>query len=67
MFFILLKASPPVIKFPQIFAQFVDQGLGQGKNHMYNVQYYPAVGKNLKNLQKLTVPLSFFLFVEGEL
>ena len=27
-------------------------GFGGGKNHKYNVQYYPAIMKNLQNLEE---------------
>ena len=28
--------------FGQVFGQGCDQGLGEGKNHEYSAQYYPA-------------------------
>ena len=28
--------------FDQVFDQILDQGFGEGRNHKYSVQYYPA-------------------------
>ena len=37
--------------FDQILGQDFDQGFGGGKNHKHSVQYYPAEGKNNKDLK----------------
>ena len=35
--------------FGQVFNQIFGQGFGEGKKHKYSVQYYLALGKNVKN------------------
>ena len=36
----------------QIIGEVFGQGLGEGKSHKYSVQYYPAQGKTMKNVEK---------------
>ena len=38
--------------FDQIFGQGFDQGLWEGKNHKYRVQYFPAEGKSIQKTAK---------------
>ena len=35
--------------FGQVFGQGFDQCFGEGKNLKYSVEYYPVLGKHLKN------------------
>ena len=51
---LVLLNSPKIFgkTFYQIFGQGFDQGLGEGKNHKYCAQFYPAYGK--KPIKALT-------------
>ena len=40
--------------FDQIFGLGFDQASGEGKNHKYNVQYYPPLRKKHEKLKNMT-------------